>query len=155
MAGKVFHMFAQGRHMDVEDVESIVEVGPQLALGNGLAGIAVGGRQHAHVHVLLGARAQPAQLALLENTQQLGLRAGGHLADLVQQQRAPGSQLEAAGPPLDRAGEGALLMAEDLALDQRFRNGGAVDRDKGPLACAGSARAGCAPPVPCRCRSRR
>ena len=116
---QVFHVLAQRRHVDVEDVEAVVEVGAQVAFGNGVRGVAVGGGQHAHVHVLLGARAQAAQLALLKNAQQLGLGADGHFADLVQQQRAAGGQLEAAGAPLGRAGEGALFVAEDLAFDER------------------------------------
>ena len=37
-------------------------------------------------------------------------------------------QFEAALPPLDGAGEGALLVAEDFALEQRFGNRRAVDR---------------------------
>ena len=39
-------------------------------------------------------------------------------------------ELEATDPPLERPGEGALLVAEDLALEQRLRNGGAVDGDE-------------------------
>ena len=58
--------------------------------------IAVGGRQHAHIDILLGARAQAAQLALFQHAQQFGLGGMGHLAHLVQQQRSAVGQLEAA-----------------------------------------------------------
>ena len=44
--------------------------------------------------------------------------------------RAAVGQLEAAGPILDRAGEGAALVAEQLRLDQRFREQRAADRDE-------------------------
>ncbi len=40
-------------------------------------------------------------------------------------------QLEAADPPRDGPGEGTLLVAEQLALDQPGRQGGAVDLDQG------------------------
>ena len=40
------------------------------------------------------------------------------LADLVEEQRAAVGQLEAAAAPLRRAGERALLVAEQLALQQ-------------------------------------
>ena len=40
-------------------------------------------------------------------------------------------QLEATLAPFDRAGEGALLVAEDLALEQRLGDGRAVDRHEG------------------------
>ena len=39
-------------------------------------------------------------------------------------------QLEDAGAAIVRAGERALLVTEDLALEQRLGDGGAVDRDK-------------------------
>ena len=39
-------------------------------------------------------------------------------------------ELEDAGPPIVRAGERALLVAEDLALEQRLWNGRTVDRHK-------------------------
>ena len=70
---QILNVLAQGRHGDVEDIQSIVKVGPQMALGDGLRGIAVGGRQHAYIHLLLGARAQPPELALFQHAQQLGL----------------------------------------------------------------------------------
>ena len=56
--------------------------------------------------------------------------AGRHLADLVEEQRAAVGQLETALPPIGRAGERALLVAEDLALEQRLGNRRAVDRHK-------------------------
>ena len=123
---------AQRRHVDVEDVEAVEEVGAQVALGDGVAGVAIGGGEDADIDILLGARAKAAKLAFLEDAQQLGLGADGHFADLVEQQRAAGGQLEAAGAALDGAGEGAFFVAEDFAFDERFRDGGAVDGDEGP-----------------------
>ena len=79
---------------------------------------------------LLGAAAEPAEAALLQHAQQLDLRRRRHLADLVEEQRAAVGQLEAALPAIGGAGEGALLVAEDLALEQRLGNRRAVDRDE-------------------------
>ena len=79
---------------------------------------------------LLGAPAEAAEAALLQHAQQLDLRRRRHLADLVEEQRAAVRQLEAALPPIGRAGEGALLVAEDFALEQRLGNRGAVDGDE-------------------------
>ena len=44
-----------------------------------------------------------------------------HLGDLVEEERAAVRKLEAAEAPLDRAGEGAFLVTEELALQQRLR----------------------------------
>ena len=67
---------------------------------------------------LVGA-AEPLELALLQHAQQLHLDARIHVGDLVEEQRAAVGQLE---PPLlarHGAGERALLVAEELRLDQR------------------------------------
>ena len=73
---------------------------------------------------------------LLDGAEQLGLQPDVHLADLVEQQRAAVGLLEAADAPGDGAGERALLMAEQLRLQQRFRNGGAIDGDEAALGAA-------------------
>ena len=51
-------------------------------------------------------------LALLDRAQQLHLRGQRQFADLVEEQRAAGGLDELAGVLLGRAGEGALLVAE-------------------------------------------
>ena len=58
---------------------------------------------------------------LLEEAQQLGLQRRHHLADLVEEHRAAVGRLEQAALLLPRVGEGAALVAEELALEQRLR----------------------------------
>jgi hypothetical protein len=58
---------------------------------------------------------KPAELAGLQGAQQLGLAGQGQFADLVQEQRAPVGELEQPHLVLDRAGEGAADVAEQLA----------------------------------------
>jgi hypothetical protein len=62
---------------------------------------------------------------------------------------------EQARPGAAGVGEGALDVAEQLALEQRLRQGRAVDRHERPGRALGEAGAARAPPAPCRCRSRR
>ena len=101
------------------------------------------------------AAADALDLALLEDAEQLGLRLQGQLADLVEEERAPVGQLEAADPPGDGAGEGALLVAEQLALDEPRGEGGAVDLDQRPARPAGCSSGSRGRSAPCRSRSRR
>ncbi len=68
-----------------------------------------------------------------EDAQQLGLRADVHLADFVEKDRAVIGRLELADLLLRRSGERAFLMAEQLALQQRLGQGGAVETDERPL----------------------
>ena len=69
----------------------------------------------------------------LEHAQQLHLAVGLHLADLVEEERAAVGQLDEPGLGADRAGERALLVAEQLGLEHLARQGAAVDRHEGPL----------------------
>ena len=62
-------------------------------------------------------------LALLQHAQQLGLQGEGHVADLVEEQRAAVGLAKLPGAVGDGAGEGAALVAEQLALEQRRRGG--------------------------------
>src|SRR5262249_33489765 len=76
--------------------------------------------------------ADPADLARLQEAQQLHLDVLVQLADLVEEQRAAVGHLEqplviAVGP-----GEGALAVAEQLALDEVLRQRPAVDRHERP-----------------------
>ena len=67
------------------------------------------------------AAADPLELPLLQDAQQLDLRLERQLADLVEEQRPAVRQLEPPLAPLHGAGEGALLVTEQLALDQPRR----------------------------------
>ena len=83
--------------------------------------------------------ADPLELPLLEDAQQLGLERRRDLAHLVEEQGAPLGRLDPADLPLDRPGEGSSLVAEELALEERLGERGAVDRHErlaGPRAAA-------------------
>ena len=118
---------AQGRDGEGEHVEAVEEVGAEPPLAHVPREVAVGRGQHPHVHLDRLRGAQPLERPALEHAQQLGLHAEGQLADLVEEDRAAVGHLEAAEGARDGAGEGALLVAEQLALDQGVGKGGAVD----------------------------
>ena len=122
---------AQGRQHDREHVQAVVEVAAEAAVGDHRGQVAVGGGHQAHVHLDRLGAAQALELLLLQDAQQLGLQLQRDVADLVQEQRAPVRQLEAADLLADGAGEGALLVAEQLALQQPRGDGRAVELDEG------------------------
>ena len=105
---------------------------------------AVRGADDAHVDLLRRRRADGANLALLQDAQQLGLQGERHLADLVEEQRAAVGDLEEALLVVVGAGERALLVAEQLALEQVLRHRRAVLRHEQLVAPArpGSGRRG-------------
>ena len=73
-------------------------------------------------------------LVLLNGTQELHLRRRWQLADLVEEQHAAVGLRELADMALGRAGEGALLVAEQFALEETFGQCGTVHRHKGMAA---------------------
>src|SRR4029077_14075703 len=56
---------------------------------------------------------------------------GPQLRDLVEEERAALGELDAAAPPRGGAGEGPLLVAEELALEEGLRERGAVHGHEG------------------------
>jgi hypothetical protein len=113
-----------------ENSEPVVQIVTQAARGHRGLEVAVRRRHHAHVEGEFLPSAEPAHPTVLENPQHLRLESDGHLGDLVEEQRSPMCQLEAAGARRDRAGEGAFLVTEQLALEQPLRDGGGVDGDE-------------------------
>src|SRR5947208_990725 len=93
----------------------------------------MGGRQHADVHRNRFLAAETLDAALLQYAHQLNLRARGHIADLVKEEGAVSGLLETPDAAGLRSGKGAAFVTEEFALEQGFRNGGAVDRNKGSL----------------------
>ncbi|MNE88598.1 hypothetical protein D3C80_1859220 [compost metagenome] len=66
----------------------------------------------------------------VQHAQQLDLQVERHALDLVEEQGAAAGVLDLADAPLAGAGEGVCLMAEDLALEQAFRQAAAVEGDE-------------------------
>ena len=105
-----------GGEVDVEDVEPVVEVVPELAQRHRLPERAVGGGDDPDVHLDRLDAAHPEEGAALQHPEQLDLGGRRDLADLVEEDGPGVGQLEPAEPPLGGAGEGALLVAEQLRL---------------------------------------
>ena len=82
------------------------------------------------------APADPLDDAFLEEAQQLDLERQRDVAHLIEEQRPALRQFDLADVRLDRAGERAALVAEQLGLEQVLGDGGAIDRDELALAPA-------------------
>ncbi len=93
---------------------------------------------HAHVRARGARRAHALAFARLQHAQQLGLQAGRHVADLVQEEGAPVGHLEVAHAVGPGVGEGALHVAEQLALEHPLRDAARVHRDDRPRGAGGT-----------------
>jgi hypothetical protein len=92
----------------------------------------VGGGDHPDIDLDRPRLADRHHLALLQHPQERHLRRRRQLGDLVEEEAAAVGRPDIAGAILERAGEGAAAVAEELGLDQARRQGAAVDRDVGP-----------------------
>src|SRR5262249_53669391 len=120
------------RQYDHVRAEAIVEIVAEPALAPQLFERTVGRRDDAPVEALHRMGSERRELALLEHLQQLDLDGHVHLADLVEEERAVrAAELEHSLVVVDRAGEGALAMAEELRLDQGLGELRQIQRDEG------------------------
>ena len=123
----VFAALAQGRHVNGEDVDAVVEVVAEATVLNHRAQVAVGGGDDAHVNPDGARAADAANLSLLKCAQEFRLHRNIQLANLVEEERALVGYLEESFLFGVRARERALLVAEEFGLKQVLVDGGAVD----------------------------
>src|SRR5881397_4144984 len=116
--GDVLAPLGERRDGELDDAQAIVEVLAEAAGAYGALEVLVGGRDEAHVDPDRQVAADALELLLLDGAQELRLRLERHVAHLVEEERAAVRRLELPLAPRDRARERALLVAEELALDQ-------------------------------------
>jgi hypothetical protein len=88
---------------------------------------------HSHIGLDSTVPTDPVEVPVTQNAQQAGLQLKRHVADFIQKQGAAISLLKAAPAHGLRTGEGAALMAKQLALQQILGNGRRVDGHKGTI----------------------
>src|SRR2546428_6999732 len=124
---------AERRERDDELVEAVVKVRPEpagthLGLQRDLRG-----RDDSPVQGHQDRPAERLHLALLQDSQKRRLDGEWQIGNLVEEQGTAVSQLEVALSASICARERALLVAEQLGLDQRVGNRTADERDEGDL----------------------
>ena len=130
----VLAALAQRRQVDRHDVEPVVQVLAEPAGGGFGQQVAVAGGDDAGVDADRLRVADALELALLQRAEQLHLQVGRRGVDFVEEDRAGVGRFEAAGAVVDRAGERAADVAEELAFEQAFAQRAAVDADERPIA---------------------
>ena len=126
--------FAQRGNVQGQDIKTEIEVAPEQAFAGHTEQVPVGGGNNPHVNVDYPVAAYPENFFFLQGAQQAHLVGLGHFAYFIQKQRAFVGHFKHAGlAAFARAGKSALVVAEKLAFQQLFGQGGAVDGHKGPL----------------------
>src|SRR5439155_8357190 len=120
------------REMKGDDVQAIVQIVAEAALLDEGLEVPVRGGKDPHVDPDRLLTADALEGALLQRPQELGLELRGHVAHLVEEQRAAVRQLELAELALPGVGERTALVAEQLGLEQRGGDRRAGDGDERP-----------------------
>src|SRR5438093_9025272 len=84
----LFAPLPKGWDPDLDDVQAVVQVFPELVRPHGGLEVAIGGGDEPHVGADDLLAADAGELAVLEHVQELGLEPQRHLPDLVEKERA-------------------------------------------------------------------
>src|SRR3954463_14450740 len=120
----------QLREVNVEDLYSIEQIFTERPAVDGLAQIAIAGRNDPHIGFLNARSAKAPEFSFLEDAQKLRLGRQAHLGHLVEEQDAARRELDLSSLGLERAGECPALIPEQLRLEQLFRQCSAIDGDE-------------------------
>ena len=124
---------AQRRQGQFHGVQPVVQVFSDRSVPHHCLHIHVCGRNDPHIHVDDLGAAQAHHLFFLQHPQQLYLKGRTHPFHLIQKQRSPvGALKKAKLAALLRPGKRAVLIPKQLALQQVFRHGRAVDGNVWP-----------------------
>ena len=125
--GQVFYPFAQRRQTDWEAADAVVQVFAEAAVRDHLPERFMGRRHQAEIRMHRAQATHRAEAAGLDQAQQLHLHRQRYLANFIEEQSAAMRRFSQADLALVGASERALLVAEQLALEQRLGQAGTVD----------------------------
>ena len=124
----------KARNPDDDLGEAIIEIVAERARRDHCVEVLMGRTHDPGVDCDRLASADPLDHPLLQESQQLDLKRQRNVADLVEEQCPAMGELDLALGRLDRAGEGALFVAEQFGLEQVFGDRRAIDRDEAAAA---------------------
>ncbi len=122
---------AQRRQKDGKHIEAVEKIATESFLFDHFFQIAVCGRDKAHVHIVRFHAAKAFKGSFLQHAQQLCLSHERKFTHFVQKQRAAVGQLKATLACGVGTGKGPAFVAEQLAFNEIFWQGSAVERNKG------------------------
>src|SRR5690242_13686474 len=115
----VFIALAERRDVERYDIEAVVEVFAEAALRDRLLQASVGGGDQADVDLDEMGSAEAHEAAFFEDAEKLGLDAGRHVSDFVEEKGSAGGAFEQAFFAAAGVGKGAGLKSKEFAFEQR------------------------------------
>ena len=123
----------QWRNGQPEQIESMLQIRTEPALGDQLSEILVGGGDDPHIDSDVFRAANATDAVVFQHGQQLGLNGQRKAAEFVEEQGAPMGRLEQPDASAAGIGECPLLVAEEFRLGQMLGNCRAIDLHPRPV----------------------
>src|SRR2546422_8767284 len=130
----IFAAIRTRKKVHAEDVNSVEQVAAKMTRLDGVFDAAIAGAEDARLQAPLFFVAQAAEAAVLKPLEEFGLKDGIQIGDLIQQKGSAVCHFHAARLGSVGAGEGALLITEQLAFEKEGGNCGATHVDPRPVA---------------------
>src|SRR5262245_27134837 len=129
-------------HLDLQNVDSIEEIGAEAAGINLILKTPAGGTHDARVHHAFALIAEAREVSVLKKVEKFALQRGIQFGNFVQEKSALVGALRATRLGSMRSGKGALFVAKKFAFQQAAGNGRAIHFHKLP---GGKSRVGMEP----------
>src|SRR6266404_6753106 len=126
--------FAERGQRNRKNIQAIIQILPEFTVTDHLPQVLIGRRDDTNIDARGTGAAYSLELALLENTEQLGLKLHWHVSDFIQKQCAAVRQRKSADMRIDRSGKGSALVPEKLAFEKAGRHRRTVHFDEIPAA---------------------
>src|SRR6516164_1895968 len=125
-SGNVCTARPQWRQQHGEHIETVVEIATKFVPLHHLLQISVCRSHQPDVDAMRATAPETFELLFLQNSQQLGLQCQRNIANLIQKERSSVGELKAPDFLCGRSGKSSFLMTKELALQQIYRNGSAI-----------------------------
>ena len=116
--------------MEFDGVDAIQQVLAEVSFVHQPTDVCIGGADEPHINGRSLRTSQTTDTTLFDGSQQFGLHGQGKVTYLVQKKRTAGCHFHTSNFRFPCIGEGAFLVAEQLAFEQLFGNTAEVYRDK-------------------------
>ncbi len=112
---------AQARHVNGKNIEPKIEILPEFFLFQHLLKVAVGGGNNSDIHLYCLVPSHPFKLFLLKYSEKFNLGTNIHGTDLIKENGAGMGKLKFTFLLMKRTGKCPFFMAEQLTLNEIFR----------------------------------
>ena len=129
----ILFAFPKGWRFNRYGVQAIEQIFAKMTLGDGLVNVLVRGRDNSYVDLDGLHPTQPLKFLFLKNTEDLGLGAGAHIPNFVEEKSSSARLLEAPDPLTFRSRKCPLFVPKQFAFEQIFLKRGTIDLHKALL----------------------